>query len=114
MSNGDSLGSSRHLLGKEPMTPLTLTITDPTERLLVEHAMSFVRELKTTATTAPDGRVLHDAEAFCLNRGREFLRTVLTTAVQAQAEAVEKKGRRPASVPADRDATIKAATTTKS
>ena len=96
------------------MTPLTLTITDPTERLLVEHALTFVRELKTTATTAPDGQVLHNAEAFCLNRGREFLRTALTTAVQAQAEAVEKKGRRPASVPADRDATIKAATTTKS
>jgi len=96
------------------MPPLTLTITDPTERLLVEHALAFTRDLQATTTNSPDGQVLRNAEGFCLNQGREFLRTALTTVVQAQAEVVEKKGRRPGSVPAVRDETTKAATTGKS
>jgi len=96
------------------MPPLTLTITDPTERLLVEHALAFARDLQSTATNALDGQVLRNAERFCLQQGREFLRTALTTVVQAQAEAVEKKGRRPESAPAVRDGTTKAATINKS
>ena len=96
------------------MTPLTLTITDPTERLLVEQALAFARELQATATTAPDGQVLRNAESFCLQQGREFLRAALATVVQAQAAEVEKKGRRPASVRAERGGTTKAATASKS
>ena len=94
-----------------PTPPLTLTITDPTERMIVERALVFARELQTTATASPDGRVLHNAEAFCFLQGREFLRSSLETVLQAQAEAVEKKGPRPAAVSADRVATTKAATT---
>jgi hypothetical protein len=93
--------------------PFTVTITDPTERLLVEQALAFIRELKVTADSSPDGRVLRNAEGFCVVQGREFLRTALATVTQAQAEEVEKKGCRPASVAADRDATTKAATTGK-
>lgn len=95
-------------------SPLTLTITDPTERLVVEQALAFARELQKTATASPDGRVLHNAESFCFLQGREFLRTTLATILQAQAEAVEKKGSRPAAAPADRVATTRAATTAKS
>jgi hypothetical protein len=96
------------------MTPPTVTITDPIERLLVEHALAFARELRATATNSPDGQVLHNAEGFCLNQGRDFLRTVLTTVVQAQADAVEKRGRRRGPVRADRGGTTRAATTTTS
>ena len=102
------------MIGKEPMPPLTLTITDPTERLLVEQALAFARELRATATNSLDGQVLRNAEGFCLNQGREFLRTALTTVVQAQADAVEKKGRRPASAPAVLDGTTRATTIGKS
>ena len=72
-------------------TPLTLTITDPTERLLVEQALAFARELRKTASASPDGRVLRNAESFCVVQGREFLRTALATVLQAEADAVEKK-----------------------
>ena len=96
------------------MTPLTVTVTDPTERLLVEQVLAFARELQATATNSPDGQVLRNAEGFCLNQGRELLRTALTTVVQAQADAVEKKGRRPGSVRAVPDATTRVATTSKS
>lgn len=90
--------------------PLPLTITDPVERLIVERALAFARELQSTATASPDGRVLHNAESFCFLPGREFLRTALETVVQAQADAVEKKGARPAAARAVRVATTKAAT----
>lgn len=94
--------------------PLTLTITDPTERLIVEQALAFARELQKTATASPDGRVLHNAESFCMLQGREFLRTALATVLQSQAEAAEKKGSRPAAAPADRVATTRVATATTS
>ena len=44
--------------------PLTITVTDPTERLLVEQALAFARELRQTASTWPDGSVLRNAGAF--------------------------------------------------
>lgn len=50
-------------------TPLKLTVTDPTERLLVEQALAFARELRRTASASPDGRVLRNAESFCVVRG---------------------------------------------
>ena len=95
-------------------TPLNLTITDPTERLLVEQALAFARELRKTAAASPDGAVPRNAEAFCLVQGREFLRTALATALRAEADGVEKKGSRPAVAPAEPAATTKAATTAKS
>ena len=93
-------------------TPLTLTVTDPTERLLVEQALAFARELRKSAS--PDGRVLRNAESFCVVQGREFLRTALATVLQAEADAVEKKGSRPDAAPAGPAATTKVATTAKS
>ena len=95
-------------------TPLNLTITDPTERLLVEQALAFARELRRTASASPDGRVLRNAESFRVVQGREFLRTALATVLQAEADAVEKKGSRPGAAPADPAATTKATTTAKS
>ena len=82
--------------------------------MIVEQALVFARELQTTATASPDGRVLHNAESVCFLQGREFLRTALETVLQAQADAVEKKGPRPAAAAADRVATTRAATGTTS
>lgn len=93
--------------------PQTVTVTDPTEPLLVEQALAFARELRQTAMTSPDGRVLHDAESFCVVQGRKFLRTALATVLQAEADAVEKKGLPPAAARADRVATTKATTPAK-
>ena len=95
-------------------TPLTLTVTDPTERLLVEQALAFARELRKTAAASPDGRVLRNAESFGVVQGREFLRTALATVLQAEADAVEKKGSRPDAAPAEPAATTKAVTTATS
>ena len=95
-------------------TPLNLTITDPTERLLVERALAFARQLRRTASASPDGRVLRNAESFCVVPGREFLRTALATVLQAEADAVGKKGARPDAAPAEPAATTKVATAAKS
>ena len=84
----------------------TFTAENATEALILEQALAYARQLSRTATEAPDGQVLRLAEAFVLDRGRELLRRSLEITLQAQAEAVEKKGRR--AVPA---ATAIAATT---
>ena len=94
--------------------PLKLTVPDPIERLIVEQALAFARELRKTAAASPDGRVLRNAESFGVVQGREFLRTALATVLQAEADAVEKKGSRPDAAPAGPAATTKAATTAKS
>ena len=104
--------------GKEspmPSSPtLTPTVPDPIERLIVEQALAFARELRKAASDSPDGQALRNAETVCLTQGREFLRTALATVLQAEADGVEKKGSRPDAAPADPDATTKAATATKS
>jgi hypothetical protein len=88
-------------------TPLTLAVSDPNELLLLQQCLAFSRELQTTATRAPDGQVLRLVDNFCNTKGREFLRALMTTTLQSQAQEVEKKGDRPASVPAVADAKTK-------
>jgi hypothetical protein len=77
------------------------------ERLILEQAQAFAQELLRIANDAPDGQVLRLAELFVLDRGRELLRFALANALQAQAAAVEKKGRRAGPVPAGVGATTK-------
>jgi hypothetical protein len=77
------------------------------ERLILEQAQAFAQELLRIANDAPDGQVLRLAELFVLDRGRELLRFALANALQAQAGAVEKKGRRAAPVRAGVGATTK-------
>lgn len=75
----------------------TITVENPTEALIVEQALAYARQLATTANAAPDGQVIERAENVVLSEGRDFLRRSLAIALQSQAEAVEKKGHRPAS-----------------
>ena len=79
------------------------------ESLVVEQALAFAREMETTANRAADGTVLDQCELLTLSKGRALLRAILTGAAQQQADAVEKKGRRPVPVNADRHAATKAA-----
>jgi hypothetical protein len=71
-----------------------IRIEDPTEALVVEQALAMVRELKQTCTSAPDGHVLAAAEIVAVATGRELTRRCLEAVLNAQAEGVQKKGRR--------------------
>ncbi|SRR5579885_2785402 len=82
------------------MTPRTFRTETPLEALLVEQALALARQLQQVADAAPDGHVLVAVEAAALPAGRELTRRAVEAALQAQAEPVEKKGRRPAAAPA--------------
>lgn len=71
------------------------------ERLLAEQAVLNLRSLNETCDDAADGTVLAIAERLAVEQGREFTRRTLQAAVDRQAQAVEKKGRRPDGVRAD-------------
>jgi len=88
--------------------PTTFTADNPTEALVLEQALAYARQLTRIARGAPDGEVLRLAERCVLSNGREFLRQSLQIVLQAEAEAVEKKGRRFEPVPADSGGTTKA------
>lgn len=90
------------------------TAEKATEALILEQALAYARQLSRTATEAADGQVLRLAEAFVLDRGRELLRQSLEITLQAQADAVEKKGRPTAPVARAIAATTKGSRTTKS
>src|SRR5438477_10998823 len=72
----------------------------PLQALLVEHALLLARQLERTADAAPDGQVLAAVEAAAVPAARELARRAVEAALQQQAPAAEKKGRRPAPAPA--------------
>src|SRR5436305_1489312 len=82
------------------MKPRTFPARTPLEALLVEQALLLARQLQHAADTAPDGHGLDAVEAAALPAGRERTRQGVQAALQAQAEPVEKKGRRAAAAPA--------------
>lgn len=75
------------------MYPRTITVENPTEALVVEHALAMARELKIQADAAPDGQVFEIVEALTISEGRKFLGQTLENILQSQADAVEKKTR---------------------
>src|SRR5947208_15373790 len=81
------------------MTRRTFHADTPLQALLVEQALLLARQLEQTADAAPDGQVLARVEALAVPAGREFTRTAVEAALQAQAGAAEKRGRRPAAAP---------------
>ncbi len=72
----------------------------PLQALLVEQALLLAKQLEQTAEAAPDGQVLCRVEALAVPAARELARRAVEAALQAQAEAAEKKGRRAAPAPA--------------
>ena len=81
------------------MSPRSFQAQTPLEALLVEQALVIARQLQQTADAAPDGQVLARVEAAAVPAGREFTRRAVEAALQAQAAAAEKKGRRPGAAP---------------
>jgi hypothetical protein len=78
-------------MSTEPIVPQT-----PLQRLIVERALAYARQLEQAADSAPDGSVLGQCEKVALDQGREFLRLSVADALQAQAEPLEKKVAPPA------------------
>jgi hypothetical protein len=80
------------------------------QRQLVERALALAQELERTAASAPHGSLLDRRELLLLDQGRQLLRDALAGALQQQIAAAEKRGRRPAPVPAARPADTKGPT----
>ena len=95
-----------HLKDIAPMRPTDLDQLTPTQRLVVEQALVMAKELEAAADSAPHGQVIDRCESFLLGNGRDFLRRVLESTLQARAESLEKKVAPPESAPvAQRDDT---------
>ena len=75
------------------MTLPALAELTPLQRLIVERALALAKELEATAAAAPDGQVIDRCESLLLGSGRAFLRHALEDTLQAQVDALEKKGR---------------------
>lgn len=81
------------------MPVLTIEYRDEAERLGLEQAIAFFRQMQQIAQTAPDGTVLAACEHVALQDGRRLLRNTLAAAVQARIDAAEQKGGPLASAP---------------
>jgi hypothetical protein len=66
-------------------------IESETDRLLLEQAKAFIRDLRASAQNAPYGKVIQRAEAFAVCQGRELVRQSLEAIVQEQNDLLEKK-----------------------
>lgn len=82
------------------MPLLTIEYQDEHERLALEQAVAYFRQLRQVAQTAPAGTVLAACEQVALTEGRAVLRHGLATAVQSRVAASEQKGGPPAPAPA--------------
>ncbi len=78
------------------MITLTVQCRDDAERLALEQAITFVRQLRQLAADAPDGSVLPTCEQAALDSGRTLLRDTLAAALQGRIDAAEQKGGPPA------------------
>ncbi len=72
----------------------SVEVQDDFEALVVEQALAFARELKTSGEAAADGQVLAAVEQVAVVQGRELARKSLDAALQLHGETVEKKARR--------------------
>ena len=90
------------------MYPRNVRVENPQEALIVEQALAMYREVRSVAAEAADGEVLSVAEGLAMARGRELTRKSLESVLQEEAQALEKKGPRPADVFAAEFASIAA------
>lgn len=75
------------------MAELTFTVTDLNERVFLEQALAWYREMRTVCREAPDGQALAQTEQVARDGGRELVRRSFETVLHEQAREVEKKGR---------------------
>ena len=78
----------------------TIRVETPPQRLLVERALAFAKELEQVADSAPDGRVLDHRESVGRGSGRDFLRGALADVLEHQAAVADGKGGRRGPAPA--------------
>ena len=78
----------------------TIEFRDEHEVIAAEQAIAMVRQLKALADATPDGKVLAVVERRAVEDGRRFVRGRLQDVLNAQAEALEKKGGPPGFAPA--------------
>jgi broad specificity phosphatase PhoE len=83
------------------MTRRTFQADTPLQALVIEQALLLAKQLERTADEAPDGQVLSRLEALAVPAARDLARRAVEAALQAQAEAAEKKGGRAGPVRAD-------------
>ena len=83
------------------MDPRTFHAETPLQQLVLEQALLLAKQLEQAADAAPDGQVLARVEALAVPATRELARRAVEVALQTQAAAAEKKGRRAAPVRAD-------------
>jgi len=61
------------------------------EKLFLEQAKACYRDLRQAAQNAPYGKMIHHADAFAFQHGRELIRQSLEGIVQEQNDLLEKK-----------------------
>jgi hypothetical protein len=81
------------------MKPRAFEARTPLEALILEQALLLARQLQQAADQAPDGQVLAKVEALAVPAARELARQAVQATLQSQADAAEKKGRRPGAAP---------------
>ncbi len=79
----------------------TIAVDTAFQQIVLEQALGYAREMEKMLERSTDGKVLDACETVSLNQGRALLRTVLTAAMQQQADQVEKKAGRAVSARAD-------------
>jgi hypothetical protein len=79
----------------------TIAVDTAFQQIVLEQALGYAREMEKMLERSADGKVLDACETVSLNQGRALLRTVLTAAMQQQADPVEKKAARAVPVRAD-------------
>lgn len=77
------------------MPTLQVTYSTEAERLAYQRAIDYAAEMLRVAQACPDPQVVEACEGIALDKGRQFLRDSLEDAVQARADALEKKGPTP-------------------
>ncbi len=73
------------------MDSISIRVESPLQALMAEQAVAMAKQLEAASQAAPDGTVLSRLEQLAVEQGREFTRKTLEAALQAEAEAVEKK-----------------------
>jgi hypothetical protein len=85
----------------------TIAVDTVFQQVVLEQALGYAREMEKVLERSADGKVLDACETVSLNQGRALLRTVLTAAMQQQADPVEKKAARAAPARVDNAAVTK-------
>jgi len=73
------------------MDAISIRVKSSLQALMAEQAVAMAKQLEAASQAAPDGKVLSRLEQLAVEQGREFTRKSLEAALQAEAEAVEKK-----------------------